>query len=151
MQGFVVSVVNGCVILITAGTSWSHVLCPPQITRVKQLDLVRARGAPLLPGAEVSHSSNEPAALWSPARAVDHNRVTERGRYGVGGGKGSQKRVKAFLKMRLTFTVGLTTGPLWLHPGMMMMSWLQCLLSVNIRWVGTMPSAAAFNLDFESR
>lgn len=122
---------------------------------------MRARGAPLLPGsitptgAKVSHSSNEPAALWSPARAVDHDRVTERGCYGVGGGDKRQSKVsQGFFKNVTVFycvVVGLTTGPLWLHPGMMMMSRFQYLLSVNIRSVGTMPSAAAFNLDFESR
>lgn len=122
---------------------------------------MHARGAPLLPGsitptgAKVSHSSNEPAALWSPARAVDHDRVTERRCYE---GKKKKKRQsnasQGFFKNVTDFycaVVGLTTGPLWLHPGMMMMSWFQCLLTVNIISVGTMPSAPAFNLNFESR
>lgn len=113
-------------------------------------------GSITLTGAKVSHSSNEPAAVWSPARAVDHGRVTVRGCYGEGK-KGSQKRVKAFFFKAVTdfycAVVGLPTGPLWLHPGMMMimMSWFQCLRSVNTRSVGTMPSAAALHLDFESR
>lgn len=48
LSGFVVSVVNGGLILITAGTSWSHVPGPLQITRVKHLTLcvLGGRGGP---------------------------------------------------------------------------------------------------------
>lgn len=104
-------------------------------------------------GAKVSHSSNEPAAVWSLARAVDHGRVTVRGCYREGKKRAVKNESRLFFSFFKAVTdfycavVGLTTGPLWLHPGvMMMMSWFQCLLGG-----GTMPSAAALHLDFEIR
>lgn len=50
LEGFVVSVVNGCTILITAGTSWSHGPRPLPITRVKHLTLCVPEGLRSDPG-----------------------------------------------------------------------------------------------------
>lgn len=70
LYGSVFSVVNGCSILITAGTSESHVPCPLQITRVNHLTLCMPKGllSYLVPLPQLEPRS--PTALLRPRPSV---------------------------------------------------------------------------------
>lgn len=117
---------------------------------------MHARGAPLLAGsitatgAKVSRSSNEPAALRSPAGAVDHDHVTS---VAGGGGGGGLKRVKAFLKKcDLLLLCGCWVG----YRPAVATSWngdvmVPVFTERKYRTAQNYALRRSFNLDFESR
>lgn len=81
LSGRVASVVNGCSILITAGTSESHVPCPLQITRVNHLTLCMPKGLRSYPHPRPRLEPRSPTAQPRPQPSgpepgpVDHGRV----------------------------------------------------------------------------